>query len=49
MSASPNDIIFDATKHQIAAVTVFQSDRAEIRRLVNLDLKVRLIVAKYFR
>jgi hypothetical protein len=35
-----NDIHFDATQNPVEAVTVFQSNRADIRRVLRLDLKV---------
>jgi hypothetical protein len=35
-----NNIQFDSTKNPVSAVTVFLSNRADVRREVKVDLKV---------
>lgn len=36
-------LVIDAGEHPIKAVTIFKSNRAEIVRTFNVDLKVQLI------
>ena len=35
-----NTVDFDSTKHPVAAVTVFQQDRADVKRIIDVELKV---------
>ena len=36
-----NSVEYDATAHDIRAVTVYQVNRAEVSRRIQVDLKVR--------
>ncbi len=35
-----NTVTFDSSKHPVAAVTVFQQDRADVKRIIDVELKV---------